>query len=148
MWQHVDRVALTEGSCRKHVLPNLRMRAALINSPKWVWSKHTRAAQLARARLLQPVTEANSLERTEPAWRWSTAEIGRREYSRSCSYFYYRAAGCMKMGKHKFTDEIAQRKRNLHSKNRCVFERATVLQANNTHVTHVGMKACLSIHNW
>ena len=27
--QHVDYAALTEGSCRKHVLPNLRMRAAL-----------------------------------------------------------------------------------------------------------------------
>ena len=38
MWQHVDRAALTEGSCRKRMLPNLRMRL------EWVWSKHTRTA--------------------------------------------------------------------------------------------------------
>ena len=60
MWQHVNRATLTEGSCqlhcsscRKRVLPNLRMRAALINSLEWVWSKRTRTAQLACARLLQ-----------------------------------------------------------------------------------------------
>ena len=41
---------------------------------------------------------------------------------------YYRAAGCInmiKMGKHKFTDEIAQGKcqkaKNFHEKNHCVY---------------------------
>ena len=37
------------------------MRAALINSPEWVWSKCTRAAQLARARLLACYTQRQTL---------------------------------------------------------------------------------------
>ena len=96
------RTALTEGSCCKHVLPNLRMRVALINSP----------------------------------------EIGRRGYRRRCSYFYYTVAGCIKMGKYKFTDEIAQRKHQkakhklkfTPKKSLCVL---SALRAKyNTHVMH------------
>ena len=55
-------VSFTASSCRKRELPNLRMRAALINSLEWMWSKRTRAAQLARARLLQTLwDERNQL---------------------------------------------------------------------------------------
>ena len=66
---------------------------------------------------------------------------------------YYRAVGCIKMGKHKFTDEIAQRKRQKAKhklKIIACIERATVLRANDTHVTRAGIKqvkACLPIHN-
>ena len=60
-------------------------------------------------------------------------EVRRREYSRCCSYFYYRATDCIKMGKHKFTDEIAQGRRqkakNFHEKITACIERATVLRA-------------------
>ena len=58
------------------------------------------------------------------------------------------------MEKHKFTDEIAQRKRQKAKhklKIIACIERATVLQANNTRVTHAGIKqakTCLPIHNW
>ena len=52
VWQHVNCAALTEGSCQLHCKQLLQVRAALINSLDRVWSKRTRAAQLARARLL------------------------------------------------------------------------------------------------
>ena len=55
------------------------------------------------------------------------------------------------MGKHKFTDEIAQGKRqkakNFHEKITAYIERATVLQAkNNTTVAESGHRVHVPIH--
>ena len=83
------------------------MRTALINSPERVWSKRTRAAQL-----LQP--EANSLEEWNQLEDEVHLKLGGENVVVAVVIIispYYRAVGCFKMGKHKFTDEIAQRKR-------------------------------------
>ena len=68
-------VSFTESSCRKRVLPNLRMRAALINSPERVWSTacHTQRQKLSGKK-------GTSLKMNE---------IGKREYSCCCSYLYF-----------------------------------------------------------
>ena len=42
-------VSFTASSCRKRMLPNVHMCAALINSLEGVWSKRTHATQLALA---------------------------------------------------------------------------------------------------
>ena len=110
-------VSFTASSCHKLVLPNLRMRAALINSPEErVWCKRIHTAQLALA--CETTTACYTHRQT--LWKeWNQLEdevhlkLGGENIVVAVVIIspYYRAVGCFKMGKHKFTDEIAQRKR-------------------------------------
>ena len=112
-------VSFTASSCLKHVLPNLCMHAALINSLKWVWSKHIRTMQLAlacetAACYTQRQTlwkEQNQLEDEVHLKLGGENIVVAVVITISSKFSCYRAVGCIKMGKHKFTDEIAQRKR-------------------------------------
>ena len=102
---HVDRAVLDESS-QLHCKQLSQARAATfahvrcLDSPERVWSTACYTAQR------QKLSGKNGTS-------LKMNEIGRREYSCCCSYLYFplaRAVGCIKMEKHKFTDEIAQSK--------------------------------------